>query len=77
MVVERTMARPAGGPQLEAARKQGRAGGRPKALSPAAAEVPTSMYHDRQSITHIATTLRVSRATIYRHIETLESSHAG
>ncbi len=34
------------------------------------------MYRDRQSVTHIATTLRVSRATIYRHIETLEMSTA-
>lgn len=66
LVVERTMA------GLEAARKQGRAGGRPKALSPAAAQIATSMYRDRQSVTHIATTLRVSRATIYRHIQTLE-----
>ncbi len=65
---ERTMA------GLEAARKQGRVGGRPKALSPAAAEAATGMYRDCQTVTHIATTLRVSRATIYRHIQTLEGS---
>ncbi|MGB8021669.1 MAG: helix-turn-helix domain-containing protein [Candidatus Nanopelagicales bacterium] len=56
---------------LEAARKQGRVGGRPRALSPAAAEAATRMYRDEATVTHIAATLRVSRATIYRHIATL------
>lgn len=36
---------------LEAARKQGRVGGRPKALSPAAAEAATGIHGDRQSVT--------------------------
>jgi len=53
---------------LDAARKQGRVGGRPKALSPAAAEAATGMHRDGRSVTDIAGTLRVSRATIYRHL---------
>ncbi len=56
---------------LEAARKQGRVGGRPRALSPAAVEAATRMYHERTPVTQIADTLRVSRATIYRHVRTL------
>ena len=57
---------------LEAARKQGRVGGRPKALSPAAADQATRMHPAGDSVTLIANTLRVSRATIYRHISALE-----
>jgi len=56
---------------LDAARKQGRVGGRPRALTPAAAAAATAMYQDRKTVTQIAGTLRVSRATIYRHIQTL------
>ncbi|MGB8021819.1 MAG: recombinase family protein [Candidatus Nanopelagicales bacterium] len=56
---------------LEAARKQGRIGGRPKALSPAAAEAATDMYREGKTVTQIADTLRVSRATIYRHVQQL------
>jgi DNA invertase Pin-like site-specific DNA recombinase len=58
---------------MEAARRQGRIGGRPRALSPSAAEQATLMYRDRATVTKIADTLRVSRATIYRHIATLET----
>jgi DNA invertase Pin-like site-specific DNA recombinase len=61
---------------LDAARKQGRVGGRPKALSPAAAEAATDMHRDGRSVTEIADTLRVSRATIYRHVATLQESQA-
>lgn len=57
---------------LDAARKQGRVGGRPKALSPAAADTATSLHRGGKSVTQIADTLRVSRATIYRHISNLE-----
>lgn len=56
-----------------AARKQGRVGGRPRALSPGAAEIATRMYQDDKTVTQIAADLKVSRATIYRHIATLES----
>lgn len=56
-----------------AARKQGRVGGRPRALSPGAAEIATRMYHDDKTVTQIAADLKVSRATIYRHIAALES----
>jgi len=52
---------------LEAARKQGRVGGRPKALSPAA-QAATELYLGRKTVIEIADTLRVSRATVYRHI---------
>lgn len=58
---------------LDAARRQGRVGGRPRALSPSAAEAATRMYNERNTVTQIAETLRVSRATIYRHIDALES----
>jgi DNA invertase Pin-like site-specific DNA recombinase len=59
---------------LEAARKQGRVGGRPRALSPAGAAEATRMYREERSVAHIAAALRVSRATIYRHIAALNST---
>jgi predicted ArsR family transcriptional regulator len=31
------------------------------------------MYHDDRTVTQMATDLKVSRATIYRHIAALES----
>jgi predicted transcriptional regulator YheO len=34
------------------------------------------MYRDDATVTHIAATLRVSRATIYRHIQALTSGPA-
>jgi DNA invertase Pin-like site-specific DNA recombinase len=61
---------------LDAARRQGRVGGRPRALSPSAAATATAMYRDEQTVTEIAATLRVSRATIYRHIQALETPPA-
>jgi DNA invertase Pin-like site-specific DNA recombinase len=62
---------------LAAARKKGRVGGRPRALSPAAAEQATRMHLAGESVTRIAETLRVSRATIYRHIAQLLPSAMG
>lgn len=56
---------------LAAARKQGRVGGRPKALSSSAAQAATDMYQANKTVTEIAETLRVSRATIYRHVATI------
>jgi DNA invertase Pin-like site-specific DNA recombinase len=59
---------------LDAARRQGRVGGRPRALSPAAEEAATRMYQEQKPVGEIAATLRVSRATIYRHIKGLSDS---
>ena len=51
---------------LRAARDRGRVGGRPKALSSAATRTLMDLRNQDKSIAEIASTLRVSRATIYR-----------
>ncbi|MGB7963849.1 MAG: recombinase family protein [Propionicimonas sp.] len=61
---------------LDAARRQGRVGGRPRALSPAAAEAATRMYQEQHTVDQIAANMRVSRATIYRHLHTLDTPPA-
>jgi DNA invertase Pin-like site-specific DNA recombinase len=58
---------------LTAARARGRKGGRPKAVALADAKkvaVAQSLYDDKSlSIAEICRTLRVSRSTLYRHIQ--------
>src|SRR5690349_13000622 len=58
---------------LTAARARGRNGGRPRAAAladPKKVAVAQSLYDDRRlSIAEICTTLRVSRATLYRYIQ--------
>jgi DNA invertase Pin-like site-specific DNA recombinase len=54
---------------LAAARTRGRRGGRPSALSGHKLQVAREMYAARQyTVAVIATTLGVSRASIYRHV---------
>ena len=65
---------PNGPEPVEGARKWGRVGGRPRALSPSGAAEATRMHREEHSVTHIAAALRVSRATICRHIHTLNST---
>jgi DNA invertase Pin-like site-specific DNA recombinase len=53
---------------LEAARRQGRVGGRPRALSPVTAEQAKIMFRRGTPVTQIATELGCGRATVYRAI---------
>ena len=61
LLTERTQA------GLQAARKQGRVGGRPSALTPAARQTAIDLREQGKTIAEIAATLRVSRATVYRN----------
>ncbi len=55
---------------LQAARARGRLGGRPKALDPKKAALAKSLYESRKhSIKDICETLGISRATLYKYIE--------
>jgi DNA invertase Pin-like site-specific DNA recombinase len=66
LITERTMA------GLEAARARGRKGGRPK-LNPALSKVAMAkkLYTDKtNSIADICRTLQISRATLYRYLNT-------
>ena len=51
---------------LEAARAQGRTGGRPRALDEKEVEVARHLINGGMSVTEAARTLKVSRATLYR-----------
>jgi DNA invertase Pin-like site-specific DNA recombinase len=54
---------------LAAARARGRRGGRPSVMTPHKLRVAREMYASRQyTVAAIATTLGVSRASIYRHL---------
>jgi DNA invertase Pin-like site-specific DNA recombinase len=54
---------------LAAARARGRRGGRPSVMTTHKARVAQEMYHSGQyTVAAIATTLGVSRASIYRHL---------
>jgi DNA invertase Pin-like site-specific DNA recombinase len=61
---------------LAAARAQGRLGGRPRALTEESRERATTLFFAGFSIADIAAALRVSRATIYRHIATIPTATA-
>lgn len=55
---------------LEAARARGRRGGRPPKMTPEKLEVARAMYESRKhSLQAIATTVGVSRATLYRALK--------
>ena len=55
---------------LQAARARGRIGGRPKALNPKKAALAKSLYESREhSIKDICETLSISRASLYKYIE--------
>jgi DNA invertase Pin-like site-specific DNA recombinase len=60
---------------LVAARARGRKGGRPKALSPEQRKIAQSLYDDpKNSIADICRTLKISKVTLYRNIDTTGSS---
>jgi DNA invertase Pin-like site-specific DNA recombinase len=59
---------------LAAARARGRRGGRPSVMTAHKLEVAEDMYRSGQyTVAAIATTLGVSRASIYRHLGDLAS----
>ena len=54
---------------LAAARARGRSGGRPRAMTPEKLAVARQMYDSRRhALATIATTVGVSRSTLYRHL---------
>jgi DNA invertase Pin-like site-specific DNA recombinase len=56
---------------LLAARARGRKGGQPKALTPKQADIAQALYDDKSNaISDICKTLNISRATLYRYIQT-------
>src|SRR5512135_3243915 len=56
---------------LTAARARGRLGGRPRALDLRKAQIAQALYHDKSNaITAICRILHISRATLYRYLET-------
>jgi DNA invertase Pin-like site-specific DNA recombinase len=59
---------------LTAARARGRIGGRPKALTPQQRRIAQALYDDpRNSIADICRTLKISKVTLYRNIDTTGS----
>lgn len=71
MIVERTRA------GLDAAKAQGRTGGRPSVITEDVLTVAKARKAKGESITAIAKALGVSRATLYRHIGYRSQSHTG
>lgn len=68
LIRERTMA------GLAAARVRGRKGGRKRALTPKQVAIARRLYEERDgTVAEIASTLGVSRATIYRAIQATEA----
>jgi DNA invertase Pin-like site-specific DNA recombinase len=56
---------------LTAARERGRIGGRPKALTPEQRRIAQALYDDpKNSILEICRTLKISKVTLYRNINT-------
>jgi DNA invertase Pin-like site-specific DNA recombinase len=56
---------------LSAARARGRRGGRPTALTARQLNIAQALYNNKQnSIAEICHTLKISRATLYRSIQT-------
>jgi DNA invertase Pin-like site-specific DNA recombinase len=68
LIKERTQA------GLAAARTRGRRGGRPKVLTSRKLSIAQDLYDKRHSIPEICRTLRISKSTLYRSIDTEESS---
>jgi DNA invertase Pin-like site-specific DNA recombinase len=58
---------------LTAARARGRIGGRPKALTQRQIQIAQSLYDDpKNSIQDICRTLKISKTTLYRYVNTRE-----
>lgn len=71
LIVERTQA------GLAAARARGRHGGRPSTMTAERIRVAREMYDSREyTVDTIASTLGVSRQTVYRHLDTDSTSRA-
>jgi DNA invertase Pin-like site-specific DNA recombinase len=58
---------------LTAARARGRKGGRPKVLTGKQLSIAQDLYEKRHPITEICRTLKVSKATLYRYVNSWES----
>ena len=72
--VERDLIRERTTAGLAAARARGRTGGRPVVMTDPKIKLAREMYASRQyTVAAIASTLGVSRASIYRHLDDLES----
>jgi DNA invertase Pin-like site-specific DNA recombinase len=56
---------------LAAARARGRIGGRPKALTQRQRGIARELYEKRHPIAEICRTLRISKATLYRALNTV------
>jgi DNA invertase Pin-like site-specific DNA recombinase len=68
---ERNLIRERTNAGLQAARARSRKGGRPKALNPKKAQMAQELYRNKNnSIEEICKTLNISRATLYRYIDT-------
>jgi DNA invertase Pin-like site-specific DNA recombinase len=57
---------------LVAARARGRKGGRPKALTGKQRSIALDLYEKRHPIAEICRTLKISKATLYHSIKTVE-----
>jgi DNA invertase Pin-like site-specific DNA recombinase len=57
---------------LTAARARGKQGGRPKVLTGRKLTIARDLYEKRYPIAEVCRTLKISRATLYRHINTTE-----
>jgi DNA invertase Pin-like site-specific DNA recombinase len=57
---------------LTAARARGKQGGRPKVLTGRKLTIARDVYEKRYPIAEVCRTLKISRATLYRHINTTE-----
>ncbi len=57
---------------LTAARARGKKGGRPKALIGKKLSIARDLYEKRHPIAEICRTLKISRATLYRSIKTVD-----
>jgi DNA invertase Pin-like site-specific DNA recombinase len=71
LIRERTLA------GLEAARRQGRTGGRKNRLSPEQRALAGKMHQDGETVTAIARILNVSRPVVYRAIEEAKGKTTG
>jgi DNA invertase Pin-like site-specific DNA recombinase len=54
---------------IEAAKARGRKGGRPAGLDPRRVKHARQLFDSGETVSEIAKVLRVSRATVYRHLE--------
>jgi DNA invertase Pin-like site-specific DNA recombinase len=70
VIHQRTMA------GLEAARRQGRTGGRPTVMNPDRLAAARARQARGESPTQIAKDLGISRASVYRHLAAVASEHA-